>query len=526
LSFDPATMMPPHFLIVLAAAVVLWAGAAASRRSSVPMPIVLVLSGVVLGFLPFVPDATLNPKIVLLGLLPLLVFNAAFSSSHRAFLTQAPQIGLLAVGLVIVTAGGVAFVAHQLAHLSWPMSFVLGTAVGPTDAVAVTSIARRLGLSGEQSTILNGEALFNDVTALVLYAAAVATATSGRFSATHTLGSIGYGVVVGVAIGLAVGVGAFLLRRRLDDPPIEIALLLLAAYCAYLPAQALGASGVLAAVVAGLYLGWHRSGSLSAQTRLQATAFWDTLVFLLDAALFILVGLSLHSFSPANRGPVPTLLLAGAAVAGAVVLLRLVWMALMFLLLRPFRRLGAGRQHPRDQVVIGWAGMRGAVTLAAVLAVPTTTTIGAPLRGRDDVIYLAFGVIFATLIGQGLTLQSVARHFNAGDNSASEENDRQARLELHRAALEHLEGEATARGNDEVTAVMRAAYASRIRRLEGAGGSDGGDAPALTNERDLRRELIDVERRQLLTLRAERRISMVTLFEIERDLDLEEARLR
>jgi Na+/H+ antiporter len=519
--------MPPHVLMVLAVATAVWVGVASLRRTAIPTPVVLVTAGVVIGFLPFVPDVTLNPQVVLLGFLPLLVFYAAFSSSHRAFLRHAPQIGMLAVGLVIATAGAVAVAAHRFGHLSWAMSFVLGTAVGPTDAVAVTSVARKLGLSGELSTVLSGEALFNDSTALVLYSAAVAAATSGQFSVEHTIGSISFGVAVGSAIGLGVGIVALLFLSHLDDSPVEIALSLLAAYAAYLPAQAVGASGVLAAVVAGLFLGWHNSRSLSAVTRLRATAFWDTLVFLLDAGLFILVGLSIHGFTPVARGPIGRLLITGVVVVLIVVLLRLAWVALVFWILRPLRRLTGLRHDHRDQVVIGWSGMRGAVTLAAVLAVPQVTSAGTPIGGRDDVIYLAFGVILSTLIGQGLTLPRVARYFNSDESPITDEAEQHARLELVNTALDHLEREAVARSlPEEVVTVLRTTYESRARRLELASKAVGDEGTVLHEELSLRRELVAVERRRLLALRRERRISTATLRSIERDLDREEAQLR
>ena len=220
-----------------------------------------------------------------------------------------------------------AAVAHWVGHLSWPISFVLGTAVGPTDAAAATAVARRVGLPRRLLTILEGEALFNDATALVLYAAAVTAATTGQFSVLHTAGSIVYSVVIGIGIGLAVGIVGRWLRNRIDDPPVEIAGSILLAYVAYLPAEAAHASGVLAAVSAGLYLGWHSSsGAFSARSRLVSNAFWETLVFLINAALFTLVGLEFHTFRVEARGPLGRLVLTGVVVVAAVIMVRLAWM--------------------------------------------------------------------------------------------------------------------------------------------------------------------------------------------------------
>jgi Na+/H+ antiporter len=520
-------MASSQLLIVVAAAVAVWIGTAALRRFAIPTPVVLVVAGVVIGFLPFVPDATLEPHVVLLGLLPLLVFNASLSASPRAFLRAAPSIGLLAVGLVLLTAGVVAVAAHEVAQLSWPMAFVLGTAVGPTDAAAAVSVAGQLGLPRPLTTVLEGEALFNDATGLVLYAAAVTAATNGEFSAGHTALSLLYSLVVGTGTGLVVAVAGRKLLGRMDDPPMEIALALLIAYAAYLPAEALGASGVLGAVTAGLYLGWHASES-SSRTRLQSQVFWSTLDFLLNAGLFILVGLSLHSFTKSTHIATGRLVLAGLAVVAAVVIVRLVWVALMSLALRPIRRLSGPHRHRREQVVLGWSGMRGALTLAAVLAVPEIGKDGHALSGRSDVVYLAFAVILVTLVGQGLTLPVLARRFRSGADQGIPDAERRARLEVLHAGRARLEAEArSGRLPDEVTDALEATYAARIRRLERPDADEEVESyeRVLSDERTLRQELLAAERRRLLELRDQEGLGLNVLRRIERDLDLEEARL-
>jgi Na+/H+ antiporter len=494
--------------------------------------VVLVVAGLIIGFLPFVPDASLQPEVALLGLLPLLVFDAAVTSSPTAFFRDARSIGVLAVLLVVATGLGVAAVAHWLGHLSWPIAFVLGTAVGPTDASAATTIARRLGLPRRLLTILEGEALFNDATALVLYAAAVAAATTGHFSALHTAGSIVYSTVAGAAIGLAVGLVGRWLRNRVDDPPIEIAGSMLMAYTAYLPAQAIHASGVLAAVVAGLYLGWHSSGgAFSARSRLQSGAFWETLVFLVNAALFVLVGLSFHTFSTQARGPVGRLALTGVAVVLTVIVVRLVWMEGLGWLIR-LRRRGQGviqQQGWRERLILGWSGMRGAITLAALLAVPEMTNAGRPLAGRDDIIYLGFAVIIVTLVGQGMTLPTLVRRLRLSEHPSVADAERQARLELTQAVLDHL-GEACDTGElpEELTDGLRAQYLARLHRLELASDDEHlEDEVAATAKAELalRRNLIAFQRRTLSGLREQGRVGVTTLRTIEHDLDLDEARL-
>ena len=524
-------MSSGQLLTVLCVAAATLLAVAVLRRAGIPAPVVLVVAGLIIGFLPFVPDVSLQPEVVLLGLLPLLVFDAAVTASPTAFFRHARSIGVLAVLLVAATAAVVAAIAHWAGHLSWPMAFVLGTAVGPTDAAAATSIASRIGLPRQLVTILEGEALFNDATALVLYGAAVADATTGHFSLIHTAGTIVYSAAAGGAIGLAVGLAGRWLRNRIDDPPIEIAGSILLAYAAYLPAEAVHASGVLAAVTAGLYLGWHSSGgAFSARSRLQSGAFWATLVFLVNAALFVLVGLSFHAFSTQARGPVGRLALTGAAVVAAVIVLRLAWMESSGWLVRLGRR-GRAATRPgwRERLVLGWAGMRGAITLAALLAVPEKNAAGHPLAGRDEIIYLGFGVIIVTVVAQGMTLPALVRWLRLAEHPSVAETERQGRLDLTRAVLDHI-GAACDTGTlpEEVAEGLRAQYLGRLHWLETmTGDEDLEDEVAATAQAalDMRRDLITFQRRRLAELRRQGRIGVTVLRIIEHDLDLEEARL-
>jgi monovalent cation/hydrogen antiporter len=520
-----------QILIVLVVAAVTLTAVAVLRQLGIPAPVVLVVAGLIIGFLPFVPDVSLPPNLVLLGLLPLLVFDAAVTSSPTGFLRDARSIGTLAVFLVGVTALAVAGVAHWVGHLSWPISFVLGTAVGPTDAAAATAVSRRINLPRRLITILEGEALFNDATALVLYAAAVEAATTGSFSAGETVARIVYSVVVGVAIGLATGFVGRWLRDRIDDPPMEIAGSILLAYISYLPAEEAKASGVLAAVTAGLYLGWHSSGgAFSARSRLQSNAFWETLVFLVNAALFVMVGLSFHTFTVRARSPIPQLALTATLVVLAVIVIRLLWMALFGRVLRARRAIAGRRGHAgwRERLILGWSGMRGAITLAALLAVPVTGAGRSPLVGRDDIIYIGFAVIIVTLVGQGMTLPLLVSRLHLQESPTVADSERQARIELTRAVLARI---GTPTPGDPVPPEyrdgLRAQYLARLRRLETAADDDvEPDADtAVGAEAGLRQELIGVQRQVLLDLRAAGQIGVTTLRAIERELDLEEARL-
>jgi monovalent cation/hydrogen antiporter len=301
----------------------------------------------------------------------------------------------------------------------------------------------------------------------------------------------------------------------------------------YLPAEEIHASGVLAAVTAGLYLGWHStSGSgLSARSRLQSNAFWETLVFLVNAALFVLVGLSFHTFSVNARGPLGSLVLAAVAVVAAVIVVRLVWMWAFAGTIRTRRNRRRERGHDdwRERLILGWAGMRGAITLAALLAVPVTTTGGQALAGRNDIIYLGFAVILATLVGQGMTLPALVRRLHLRESPTVAESERQARVELIQAALDHI-GTACDSGElpDELSDGLRAQYLGRLRRLQTAPDDEDLEADvrvAADAEVALRRDLIALQRQTLVDLRDEGRIGVTTLRTIEHDLDLEEARL-
>jgi CPA1 family monovalent cation:H+ antiporter len=548
-----------QLLVILAVAAVTLVAVALLRRAGIAAPVVLVVAGLIIGFLPFVPDVSLQPEVVLLGLLPLLVFDAAVTSSPTAFFNNARSIWILAVPLVVVTALGVAAVAHWLGHVSWPVSFVLGTAVGPTDASAAISVARRVGPPRRLVAILEGEALFNDATALVLYAAAVSAATTGHISAVHTVGEIAYSVVAGGAIGLAVGFVGRWLRNRVDDPPVEIAGSILLAYAAYLPAEAVHASGVLAAVTAGLYLGWHSSSAFSARSRLQSGAFWQTLIFMVEAALFVLVGLSFHTFSAETRGPAGRLALTGAVVVLAVIVIRLAWMEgtgrltgflrgrrpakprapakLRGLAERggralpvpPRQRADPGPPDWRGRLFLSWSGMRGGITLAALLAVPEVASDGHPLAGRDDIIYLGFAVIIVTLVAQGMTLPVLMRWLHLSEHPSVTDAERQARLELTRAVLEHI-GQACDQGNvpAELTEGLRAQYLARLHWLENSVDDEDTEQEAVDAAEtavDMRRDLIAFQRDTLAGLRQQGRIGTTTLRAIEHDLDLEEARL-
>jgi monovalent cation/hydrogen antiporter len=488
----------------------------------IPYPILMVLGGLVLSFTPGLPDFELPPELVLVAFLPPLLYSSAFFTSLRDFRANWRPIGLLSIGLVGVTTMGVAVVAHAVVDgLPWSAAFVLGAIVSPTDPIAATSIARRLGAPRRVVTIVEGESLVNDATALVVYRVAVVAVVTGSFSIWEAGGRLVLNAIAGVAIGLGVGYVLRQVRKRMTDPPSEIAVSLLSGYLAYLPAEALGVSAVLAAVTTGIYMGWHTPELTDAQTRIQGFAFWTILVFILNAALFTLVGLQLPSvLDGLDAWSTQELLLAAAAVCVTVVGVRIAWV-LVFAYLDPEVRV-------RNATVVAWAGLRGAVALAAALAIPLETDAGAAFPARELIIFLAFCVILVTLVGQGLTLPALIRALHIEDDGLEAQEEAKARKRAAMAALTRLE---ELEGEDWVMADtagrLRGLYDFRVRRfgdrfLEDSDGAN--EAQSLSYQR-LRRELLDAERLAVLELRREGVVSDDVMNRVLRDIALEDVRL-
>jgi monovalent cation/hydrogen antiporter len=495
--------------------------AAAARR--LPPAILLVCGGLVLGFMPGVPQLTLPPDLVLVAILPPLLYSSAFFTGLRDLRANLRPISLLAVGLVAVTTVGVAWVAHEAIHgLSWGAAFTLGAVVSPTDALASTEIARRVGAPRRVIAIIEGESLVNDGVALVLYKTAVAAALTGAFSFWHASGRLLLNMVGGVAVGLAVAWVVRQVRRRVDDTPTEVAIALLSGYLAYLPAAAIGVSGVLAAVTIGVYMGWYTPQLTNVQTRLSGNAFWEILVFLVNALLFALVGLQLRGI--VDRLNVTGSLIADAAyVTAAVIVLRLV-LVFGYVPRFLFRSIRERDPYPPWQfpVVLGWAGIRGAVSLAAALALPTN------LPDRDLIIFLTFGVILVTLVGQGLTLAPLIRALHIPLDAGAEREDAKARIKAAEAALLRLDELAEEDWvRPDTLERMRGQYRFRSNRFRARynGVDEEGVEDRSAAYQRLRRELLDAERTAVLSLRNEGVITEEVMQRVQRDIDLEDSRL-
>ncbi len=499
----------------------------------VPYPILLVLGGIAIGFIPGVPHVTLRPEIVLVAVLPPLLYAAAFFTSLRDLRRNVRPLSLLAVGLVLVTVVGVAAACHAgISGLDWPTCFVIGAIVAPTDAVAATAIASRLGAPRRIIAIIEGESLINDATALVAYSFAVTAVLTGSFSLWHAAWRFVVDVIGGVAIGLAVGFVLRQIRRRLDHSPTEIAIALLSGYFAYLPAEAAGVSAVLAVVTVGVYVGWYTPELTTVQTRLQGDGVWVILVFLLNALLFGLVGLQLRPILDALSGTSTFQLLRDAVVvSGAVVGIRLLWVYPATYVPRLlFRRIRERDPSPpwTYPTLIGWAGLRGAVSLAAALALPLTTDAGTPFPSRELIIYLAFTVIIATLVVQGLSLPLLIDLLGLEADGGAEKEEVKARLHATDAALGRLEELVSEDWVREDTAErLRGAYRFRQNRFAARfDESDDGSIERRSQDyQRLRRELLNAERDAVVELRRQGLIGDEVMNLVQRDLDLEDARL-
>jgi Na+/H+ antiporter len=496
-----------------------------AERIGVPYPVLLVGLGALLAWLPWVNVPTLAPEVVFYVFLPPLLYYAAYFIAPDDLRANARPIGLLSVGLVLATTAVVAGVLVGIAGVPLAVALVAGAVVAPTDAVAATSVFARLDVPKRLATIVEGEGLTNDGTALVLYTGAVGTALAGAVQPGPLIVTLLVAPAGGAALGLAVGWLAVQVRRRIDHPLLEITLSLVTPYLTYVLAEGGHVSGVLATVTAGIYVGSHLSSIYAPTARLQAFAFLDVLVFLLNVVLFTLVGMelvrSLHWIPGIPAMRVVTVI---STVVAVVIASRLVWMLSGPVTARLFGRATESTVW-RERTVVAWAGMRGGLSLAAALAIPLRVADGKPFPDRDLVVVVASAVIVASLLIQGTSLPWLLRRLDLrADDFGNAEN--QVRLKAARAALAWLDDPQHTDAADEATKSARSLYEAKVRRLEiGPPEEDeSDDAREMERYRALRLRLIGVERSVLLTLRRDGRINATLLRAIERDLDLEETR--
>jgi monovalent cation/hydrogen antiporter len=524
-------MHQAEIIVLLFAAVAVLAVVACKLR--LPYPIVLVISGLALSFVPRLPEVKLNPDIVFYFILPALVYPAALFTSWRDFRRNLRTILLLAIGLVLTTMVAVAWIAHAVVPgLPWAAAFALGAIVSPPDAIAATAIIRRLGVPHRIEAILEGESLVNDATALVALQFAIGALVTGTFSPSYAAARFVWAAVAGIGFGLLVGVVIRWVQSHLDDPPIQITISLVTPFIAYLPAERLHASGVLATVAAGIFLGWHSPLMISARTRLQVYAFWETVMFLLNGFVFIVIGLQLPGIlHTLNRESLTGAVVSAIIICAAVILVRFAWVipaAYLPRLLSSKLRMRDPIPSWQNIVIVSWAGMRGVVSLAAAFALPLALTDGSSFPGRDYILFFAFSVIFTTLILQGLTLPLLIRKLGITHDGEADEEERRARLEANNAAIELIEElRANGKFSPDAVARLRAEYDERVEQLQlcAENPDDCRGEIATPQYQRLQRKALRVERQTIIRLRNERVINDDALRRIQRDLDLAETRL-
>jgi CPA1 family monovalent cation:H+ antiporter len=486
----------------------------------IPAPIVLVLGGLAIAFVPGLPDVELDPDTIFLLFLPPLVYAAAWRSSPLELRAVVRPLALLSILLVFLTAAVIALVAHTMvSELSWAEAALLGAILAPTDAVAPISIFRRLSAPERVRLLVEGESMINDGTALVLYRIAVGVALGGAFSFGGAVLEFVGVAAGGIVVGLAIAYVSDLVLRRQHESDLSIMLSVLTAYGAYIGAEELHVSGILAAVVAGLYAGYRSPRSLDADIRLNAIAFWSVLVFGLEVTLFVLLGLQLPEIvDTLEQSPdgVSELLLPVVAIAVASIATRLAFV---------FAMRGDAGETAGERFAVGWSGMRGAVSLAAALAVPLS------VEGRPQIIFLTFALILVTLVGQGLSLPFVVRALRLEQPRRWSDEEAVARMEAAQSALDRIdEMEEEKRASEAQLGRLRDLYRARFRMCQAVLGGEDPEAAAreqrIADYGELRRELIGIERDELLELQGQGRLRDQTMRQIERDLDLEEARIR
>jgi monovalent cation/hydrogen antiporter len=539
----------PQLETIIGLLVAVVALATLATRLKIPYPILLVLGGSALGFVPGLPPVELDPELVFLLFLPPLLYVSAIFTSWRDFRANVRAISLLAVGLVLMTTFVVAAVVHAVTGLPWAAAFVLGAIVSPTDAIAATTVAQRLGVPRRIVTILEGESLVNDATGIVAYRVAVAAVITGAFSIWEAGLQFVVGAAGGIAVGFAVGWLIVWSRQHVsEDPSVQNIISLLTPFVAYLAAEELPHSlwerlhdligvpadlhfsGVLAVVTTGLYLGRKGPYIISSGTRLQGYATWELITFLLNGLIFILIGLQLRSVvARLDVYSTDELIFYAFLVSLTVILVRILWVFPATYVPRwVSRRLRERDPAPpwRSVTIVAWTGMRGVISLAAALALPFQAS-GGQFPDRDLIIFLTFCVILATLVVQGLSLPALIRALGLEDDRIGEKEETHGRIQIAEAALERLEelGEADWVREDTEERV-RGLYTYRRNRF--ASRFDGDPEGVEERSADYQRlmvELLVAQRQRLISMRDEGSIGDEVMHRIEHDLDLEESRL-
>jgi len=506
-----------------------------SNRFKFPFPIALVLSGLVIRLIPGLPTISLSPEIVFLIFLPPLLYAAAWQTSWHEFKTYWRAISLAAIGLVLLTTSVVAVVAHAIIpDISWPLSFLLGAIISPPDAIAATSVTRGLGLDPRLTSILEGESLVNDASGLIAYKYALTAILTGNFILWEAGLNFIWVVVAGIAIGLIIGFLMYLVHKNLIfDPIIEVTLTILTPFASYLIAEHFNVSGVLAVVCTGLYLSFRSGEIFTNESRIMAYSVWNVITFILNGLIFILIGLQLRNvIAGIEDYSRSELVWYGIVVSAVVILVRFIWIIPSALSPAMMKRIN--KKIPFDKrnlVVFGWAGMRGVVSMAAALALPMTLKNGAIFPHRNLIVYITFCVILVTLVFLGFTLPWIIRKLKIDPYSIAAE-EYEVRTKVVSNTITHIE-ENLSLLNDELLKNIKTKYEIKFNRLqktdlpEGYFGDKTQTVANIFNEYSkLQIDLIAVERKSLNQLHRTGEANEEIIRKIERELDLEETRLK
>ena len=523
-------MMTATIQTLLLLLAVMVAVAVLAQRLKIAPSILLVIAGFLLALVPGLPPFELAPEFVLLVILPPLIYSAGVSMSWREFRFNLRPIALLAFGCVVFTTCAVAAAMHWLLGWQWGVAFLLGAIVAPPDVVAPLAIARRLGMPRRIVVVLEGEGLANDATALILYRFAVVAISTGAFSLGQATGTFALIVVGELAWGIAIGWLSLRLRQWAHNPRVEITLSLMTPYLAYWIPEHLGGSGVLATVACGLYVSWNGPLLISSATRLQGIFFWDLIIYLIEGFVFLLTGLQARALQ--EKTPlfsIRDILIATAITTAIVIVARFTWVYPATYVPR-WLSASLRKRDPsppwQGPFVISFTGVRGVVSLAAALAIPLTIASGAPFPHRDLILFVTFGVIIVTLVGQGLMLPTVIRWLGLTKLGLEEKKQEHgaelaARSQALHAARAHLEKIAVDRNlGTEAMDFLQSRHDHRLRQIP-TDMEDGLAQVRLNN--DLRMELIAAEREFLYELLREGKITDESRRRLERELDLEEA---
>lgn len=500
----------------------------AARRFNFPYPIALVVGGGVLGFVPLVPQLPFDPELILVLVLPPILYQAALLTSWRDFAAGIRTIGLLAIGLVAATTLAVgAALKFLIPDIPWAAAFAFGAIVSPPDAVAATAILSRMNIPRRVVTVLEGESLVNDAAGLVLYKFAVAAALTGTFSLFDASLQFAGVAAGGILLGILTGLVFIVVHRQLRDILTEVLTALLVPYVAYVFAESVHASGVLAVVAAGLVRGRHSPVIVSAQMRILARSMWNVIVFLLNVLVFVLIGMQLSGSVARLDGYSAARMVADGILLSAVaIIVRFAWVYAALYLpgkLSASRRRREAAPPEAEFFIMGWCGMRGIVSLAAALALPLVLADGAPFPYRDAIILFTFCIIAVTLVLQGLTLPLLIRRLHVGVDWSLREERANARNAMSKAAIAAIDALARSEGiAPDLSGRIGAEFAEK---------NAAGDAEASISDshaasaHQLRHAAVTAERHELIRIWRENQISDDVLHEFEEELDYKESNL-